>query len=319
MLKYIFKRLILTIFTLFSILTICFILIKLLPPLVFENSQLEEIVKKRLEALGYNKPIMVQYGIYLRNIFLHWDWGTSFKIDYLASASVVVTDRLLPSILVSLYPLLIATPLGILLGAFMAFRRNKPSDHVLSVIVVICISIPAFVMGFILQYFLGYKLGLEITIYSLKEAGNSWFSPKMFYSMILPILSLAIGIIASFARRTRAELIEVLTNDYMLLARTKGLTHSQAILRHALKNAMVPILPGVIISFVGIIEGAPLTERIFGIPGIGYLMIDAINFRDYDVFMMTIAFFVGIGLLANILYDISFSFIDPRIRMGAKK
>ena len=153
---------------------------------------------------------------------------------------------------------------------------------------------------------------------SLADAGGSWFSWKMFVSMINPILALSFGEIAGLCRFTRAELTETLTSEYMLLARTKGLTRAQATTRHALKNAMVPILPMVLSSLIGILGGSMIIEQIFSIPGVGRLYIQSISLLDYDVFMMDCVFYTFIGLLSGIVVDISYGFIDPRIRMGEK-
>ena len=134
----------------------------------------------------------------------------------------------------------------------------------------------------------------------------------------MPIIALSFGEIAGLCRFTRAELTETLTQDYMLLARTKGLTKGQATRRHALKNAMVPILPMIISSFIGILGGSMIIEEIFSIPGVGSLYIKSITLFDYDVFMLDTIFYVLIGLLAGIVVDISYGFIDPRIRMGER-
>ena len=169
------------------------------------------------------------------------------------------------------------------------------------------------------QYFLYFKLNLfPLTVYSLADAGGSWFSGRMFYSMIPAVLALSFGEIAGLCRFTRAELTETLTSDYMLLARTKGLTRGQATARHAMKNAMVPILPMIIGSFISVMSGAIIIERIFSIPGVGQLYIQSINLFDYDVFMVDCIFYSFVGLLANIVVDLSYGFIDPRIRMGEK-
>ena len=140
----------------------------------------------------------------------------------------------------------------------------------------------------------------------------------MFSSMILPILALSFGQIAGLCRFTRAELTETLTADYMLLARTKGLTKAQATTRHALKNAMVPILPMIISSFIGILGGSMIIEQIFSIPGVGSLYMMAINQLDYDIFMLDSIFYTFIGLSAGIVVDLSYGFIDPRIKMGQR-
>ena len=307
------------VFVLFCIVTICFMLIRLLPMTMPTGTVAQiELIKARWEALGYEKPLLEQYGIYLKNVFTEFDFGTSWYIQYRQPALDVILDRLLPTVLVNFYSLIISTPVGIAFGIYAAVKKNKWQDHVISTAVMIFVSIPSYVYAFLVQYFLGFLGGLELDVYSLQEAGGSWFSLKMLYSMILPILALSFGSVAGLCRFTRAELTESLTSEYMLLARTKGLTRSQATTRHALKNAMVPILPSIIASFIGILGGSMIIEQIFGIPGVGRLFIQSINLRDYDVFMIDSVFYTFINLLAGILVDISYGFIDPRIRMGAK-
>ena len=208
---------------------------------------------------------------------------------------------------------------GILLGIYAAIKKNKWQDSFISTMVMLFVSIPSYVYAFLVQYFFFFKLGwLPLQVYSLADAGGSWTTWKMFVSMIPPIISLSFGEIAQLCRFTRAELTETLTSDYMLLARTKGLTKAQATTRHALKNAMVPILPMLISAFIGVLGGSMIIEKIFSIPGVGQLYIQSINLFDYDVFMMDGIFYTFIGLLANILVDISYGFIDPRIRMGER-
>ncbi len=319
MLKYVLKRILLMVFVLFCIVTICFMLIRLLPMTMPTGTVAQiELIKARWEALGYEKPLLEQYGIYLKNVFTEFDFGTSWYIQYRQPALDVILDRLLPTVLVNFYSLIISTPVGIAFGIYAAVKKNKWQDHVISTAVMIFVSIPSYVYAFLVQYFLGFLGGLELDVYSLQEAGGSWFSLKMLYSMILPILALSFGSVAGLCRFTRAELTESLTSEYMLLARTKGLTRAQATTRHALKNAMVPILPSIIASFIGILGGSMIIEQIFGIPGVGRLFIQSINLRDYDVFMIDSIFYTFIGLLAGIVVDISYGFIDPRIRMGEK-
>ena len=191
------------------------------------------------------------------------------------------------------------------------------------------VSIPSYIYAFLVQYFLYFKLRLidTNTLYSIADVGfdpdaadawKAYFTLDMFKSMIMPIIALSFGEIAGLCRFTRAELTETLTSDYMLLARTKGLKKSQATTRHALKNAMVPILPMIISSFVGILGGSMIIEEIFSIPGVGSLFIKSVTLFDYDVFMIDTVFYVLVGLLAGIVVDISYGFIDPRIRMGER-
>ena len=317
-LKYIIKRLALMIVVFLIIMTICFTLIRLLEPEVSPGvaGQLELELR---EARGYNEPILVQYGIYLKNIITEWDWGTSWEIDYGQSVGSVISSRLLPTVLLNIFSLIISIPIGIGLGMFAALKKNKWQDNLISTIVMIFISVPSYVYAFLLQYWLGFKLGVfPIVLSSLYDAGNSWFSPTMLNSMVLPVMALSFGTIASLTRFTRAELTEALTSDYMLLARTKGLTKGQATMRHALKNAMVPILPTIIALFINIMSGAMIIEQIFAVNGIGQLYLKSITLLDYDVFMATSMFYTIISLGGTIIVDLSYGFLDPRIRMGAK-
>ena len=318
-LKYVLKRILLMFFTLFVIVTICFVMIRLLPQEMPQEKNLQEVIKARWEALGYNKPILVQYGIYLKNIFVDGDFGTSWYVQKMKPAMELITSRLLPTVLVNLYSLLFSIPIGIGAGVLAAIKKNKWQDHVISTGVMLFVSIPSYVYAFLVQYIFYFKLEwFPQRVYSLADAGGSWFTGAMFKSMVLPIMALSFGTIAGLCRFTRAELTETLTSDYMLLARTKGLTRAQATTRHALKNAMVPILPMIISSFIGILGGSMIIEQIFSIPGVGQLYIKSIGLLDYDVFMADSIFYTFISLLAGIVVDISYGFIDPRIRMGER-
>lgn len=317
--KYIVKRLLLMLFTFFVIVTICFVLIRALPQEMPDDVNLRKMIEARWEALGYNKPYLVQYWIYLKNIFTEWDFGTSWYIARTHPVTEIFAERLLPTVLVNLYSLIVSIPLGIIFGIIAAIKKNKWQDQVISIFVMLFVSIPSYIYAFMVQYFLYFKLDLlPLTMYPLDEAGGSYFTWKMFTSMIPPIIALSFGEIAGLCRFTRAELTETLTSDYMLLARTKGLTRGQATVRHALKNAMVPILPMIISSFIGILGGSMIIERIFSIPGVGQLYILSIEQLDYDVFLMDSIFYTFISLLAGIVVDISYGFIDPRIRMGER-
>ena len=185
----------------------------------------------------------------------------------------------------------------------------------------IFISVPAFVYAILVQYLICHKMVEWTGGWAFPmgmDAGMDYFSWKMFVSLIPPIMSLGIGTIAGLARYTRAELCEVLTQEYMLLARTKGLTRGQATVRHALRNSMVPIFPMIMGEFIGIIGGSLIIEQIFQIPGVGPLFIDSITRLDYNFYMLLSAFYTAIGLFSGILVDLSYGFVDPRIRMGER-
>lgn len=319
MTKYVIKRILLMFLTLFVIMTMCFVLIKLLPlPAIREMGRDINLVLAKREAMGYDKPIMVQYYLFMKNVLLHWDWGVGEQMYEALNVWDVLMRKLPYTVIVNLYSILLAIPLGLCFGIYAALKKNKWQDHVISTLVIVFISVPSYVYAFLVQYFLCFKWSLfPLQLESLKNA--SFFSWPMFRSMVPAILSLSFGVIAGLTRYTRAELSEVLTGDYMLLARTKGLTKAQAISRHALRNAMVVILPMIIGEFIGILGGSMIIENMFGIPGIGNTFINSINVRDYNFFMALTVFYTFIGLASGILIDISYGFIDPRIRMGSRK
>ena len=319
MTKYVIKRILLMFLTLFIILTICFVLIKLLPlPAIKSMGRDVNLVLAKREKMGYNKPILVQYYLFLKSVITEWDWGVGEQMYEGLSVWGVLTQKLPYTVLVNLYSILIAIPLGLIFGIYAALKKNKWQDHLISTAVVVFISVPSYVYAFIVQYSLCFRLGwFSLTLESLDNA--SLFSWKMFVSMMPAIMSLGFSVVAQLTRYTRAELSEVLTGDYMLLARTKGLTKAQAISRHAMRNAMVVILPMIIGEFIGILGGSLIIEKIFGIPGIGSMFVNSINLRDYNFFMALTVFYTFIGLASGIITDISYGFIDPRIRMGSKK
>ena len=319
MTKYVIKRIVLMLFVMAVIMTICFMLIRLLPRELPTDKVQAAAIKARWDALGYNEPLLVQYGIYLRNIFTEGDFGTSWYIKFREPAMDLLLGRLLPTVLVNAYSLIFSYPIGLLLGIYAAIKKNKWQDSLISTSVMAFVSIPSYVYAFLVQYIFYFLLGwIPLQVYSLADAGGSWFTWRMFHSMIGPVLALSFGEIAGLCRFTRAELTETLTSDYMLLARTKGLTRGQATARHAMKNAMVPILPMMIGSFINVLGGSMVIEQIFSVPGVGQLYMQSITLFDYDVFMADCIFYVAIGLLAGIVVDLSYGFIDPRIRMGEK-
>jgi oligopeptide transport system permease protein len=217
---------------------------------------------------------------------------------------------------VNVYSIVLSIPIGITLGIFAALKKNSGIDYFISTSTMVVISVPSFVYAFLIQYIFAYKLGW---IPFLMKTGTDWWSWEMFLSILGPIMAGSFGVIAGFTRTTRAELTEVLTSDFMLLARTKGLTKTQATIRHAMRNCFVVVVPAIFGQFIGILGGSLILERIFAIPGVGGLTLNAINGRDYNLFMLTTIFYTAIGLVASVVVDISYGFIDPRIRMGSKK
>ena len=263
--QYIVKRVLLMLLTLFIIMTAVFVLIRLLPNEIPRSVGDQAAIKEQLfKAWGYDKPIMVQYGIFLKNVFTKWDWGFCTTIGpFLSPVTEFVSNKFPPTLYINIFSELFALPLGILFGIYAAVKKNKWQDHTLSFLVIVFISVPTYVYAFVLQYWLGFKADLFPLVCA---EGNDYFSWNYFHSMMLPILAMGLYTIALYTRYTRAELTETLTSEYMLLARAKGLTRRQATIRHALRNAFVPILPMILSDFLLMLSGSLIIEKIFGIP-----------------------------------------------------
>ena len=319
MLRYTIKRVILMLVVFLVIISMCFVLIKLLPNKPAEQFGKDmQLIERRRELLGYNKPILEQYVIFVQRSLNGGDWGVSEQLYIGQDVWAKFIEKMPATVMVNVYTMIFAVPLGLMLGIYAALKKNKWQDHVISTGVMIFVSVPSYVYAFLVQYFLCFKL--KWFPFQM-NSGRDFFSWSMFVSVIPAIISLGFGTIAGLARYTRAELTEVLTSEYLLLARTKGLSRAQTTVRHALRNSMVPIFPMILGEFIGIIGGSLIIEQIFGIPGVGPLYIASITSAtpDYNFFMLLSAFYTFIGLASGIVVDLSYSFIDPRIRMGSKK
>ena len=333
MFKYVTKRLGLMLFTFIIIFTMCFVLIKLLPiPTNALPGQDPIVVMKTLEGRGWitniqegtngvwtydRVPILIQYGNYIKRIVTEADFGIATTYGEYLNMDLweVFTDHLPPTILINIYSTLIGVPIGLGLGILAALKKNKWQDQVINIFIILLISVPSIVLALMLQYVFCFKLGwFPLSMLT----SDQYFSWPVFHSMLPAVFALCLGSIAGYARYTRAELSEVLTGEFMLLARTKGLTKRQAIFRHAMRNSMVVIFPSILSEFVGVLSGSLIIEQMFSINGVGGLYLGAITAKDYDFFMLLSGFYTLVSLTAGIVIDISYGFIDPRIRMGAK-
>ena len=347
--KYVIKRLVLALITAFLILSVTFMLMRLLPFQIpvgfpvdslryFQDQEEQGFVisfTQEMEGYGqllwtsegtdlfgggaeqvyyYQKPIIEQYGNWLANVFTQWNWGTSTSIQVNVSAISIIGNRLPVSMGINIISVLISVPVGIALGIWAALKKNKPTDHIISTIVMVFISVPSFIIISLLIKWLAYDL--RVLPFQWPDATSDGATKALGY--VIPVVSLCFGSICGYCRFTRAELCEVMSSDYLLLARTKGLTKSQCITRHALRNAMVPIVPSILAEFIGVLSGSMILENLYNIPGIGSLFVNSINAKDYNVLMVDMAIFTLISLTASVFLDISYGFIDPRIRMGAK-
>ena len=333
MFKYVTKRLGLMLFTFFIIFTMCFVLIKLLPiPTNVLPGMDPEAAYLKLEARGWitnirpgpngtyeydRVPILIQYGNYLKRVITQGDFGivTTYGEYMNHSISEVFVNSLPPTILINIYSSLIGVPIGLGLGILAALKKNKWQDQVINIFIILLISLPSIVLALLIKYVFCFKLGWFPLEMSTK---NEYFTWEVFKSMIPAVFAMCLGSIAGYARYTRAELSEVLTGEFMLLARTKGLTKRQAIFRHAMRNSMVVIFPSILSEFISVLSGSLIIEKMFSINGVGRLYLGSINAQDYDFFMLLSGFYTLVGLAAGIVIDISYGIIDPRIRMGAK-
>ena len=333
MFKYVMKRLGLMLLTFSIIFVMSFVLIKLLPIHVNVGpNQDPYIAYKQLEGRGWitniqrgpnntftydRVPIFIQLGTYLKRIITEGDFGIATTYGEYLNRPVwsVFVKKLPPTILINIYSTLIGVPIGLGLGIFAALKKNKWQDQLINIFIILLISVPNIVLGLMIQYFLCFKLNWFPLVVSLS---TDYFTWEVFHSMLPAVFALCLGSIAGYARYTRAELSEVLTGEFMLLARTKGLTKGQAIARHAMRNSMVVIFPSILAEFISVLSGSLIIEKMFSINGVGGLYLNSIIFQDYDFFMLLSAFYTLVSLTAGIVIDISYGFIDPRIRMGAK-
>lgn len=307
MLKYILKRVAMSVCTLLVILLVLFTLLQLMPGSPFNDEKLTDEQRATLDAkYGLDQPVVVQFGRYVANM-LQGDLGVSYNISKNTPIRQLIQARLPVSIRVGGQAVLLGAVLGLLLGIVAALMRGTIVDSISTLISVIGIAVPSYVFALALSYTLGFKAG--------------WF-PMLFdkaqvmESTVLPSISLSMFTMASIARFTRSEMLEVLDSDYMLLVESKGISGAVLIFRHALRNALIPIITVLAPLIVDLMTGSLVVEKIFSIPGVGSLLVTAIQSNDYNVVIslsfIYSAMYIAIMLVVDILYGI----IDPRIRLA---
>jgi len=284
---------------------------------IFDDPDLPPFVVQMIEAKYHlDKPIYLQYFYFMRGLIFEGDFGTSIKMRPTIPVFQLIRDRIPISMMMNVVALFISFPIGIIAGMAAAMRKDRFTDHTISFLIVVFISVPSFVFASLMQYLFTFVWPIFPTLYDPRV---NLFSFAALRSLTLPIIALALGPIATLGRYLRGELIETMSSEFLLLARTKGLSHRQAIVRHAFRNSCVPLATIIIPMFTGIMSGSLIIERIFSIPGLGGIMIDSINMGDHPLSIATIIFFSIISLLTIFIVDISYGLIDPRIRMGGKK
>jgi len=267
-----------------------------------------ETVERIRQQLGLNEPLITQFGRWLWHV-LHGDLG--FSIFSNQPVSLMIFQRVEPTIALTLCSMLVAIVFAIPLGVLAAWRAGSWVDRAVMAFAVAGFSFPTFVIGYVL--ILTFAMLLEILPVQGYVSITEGVLPFL-QNIILPSLTLGIVLIALIARMTRAAMLEVLSQDYIRTAQAKGLSNTRVLLAHALKNASVPIVTMIGLGFALLISGAIVTETVFSIPGIGRLTVDAILQRDYPLIQGIVLVFSASYVLLNLLVDISYTFLDPRIR-----
>lgn len=317
MFKYFLKRFGLMLITFVISVFLFFLFIKLMPDYHKALPGDEDLYYKILyEREGWGKPIVEQFFIWVKNIFTTGSFGYSnyWKMD----SAKVYFPKIPATIMFQLVPYILSTIIGIGLGILAALRKNKMTDHVVSVGVMVLISVPSFVVAVLGQYFFVWKWNIfpQIWVGTASEIADKGFS-WVIQTYALPTLIMTITGLAGWARSIRAELTEQLTQDYMLLARSKGLSHTQATVRHALKNSLVPFAPSIFLGFVGLMSGSMIMEKLFRVDGTANIYLTAFNNRDYPVLLLVVVFTNFLGFLLSILGEMSYTLLDPRMRIGS--
>lgn len=302
MFRYLFSKFCYLLLTLFLIVTATFFLMKAIPgdPFAQEKAVPKEILEALYEHYGLNDPWYIQYGRYIKSI-LEWDLGPSFKYRG-RTVNAIIQDGFPISALLGAEALLIAISAGVSLGTLAALKQNQWQDYLATTIAVFGVSVPSFILATLLQYIFALKLGwLPVA---------RWGS---FAQTILPAFSLAALPTAFIARLTRSSMLEVMQQDYIQTARSKGLPEAQVILRHGLRNGILPVVSYLGQLTVNVLVGSFIIEKIFGIPGLGQWFVTSVTNRDYTVIMGLTVFYSVILVLAIFIVDLLYAALDPRI------
>jgi oligopeptide transport system permease protein len=309
MAKYIGKRLLYMLISLWLIITATFFFMRIAPGNPFTSEkQLPPEIEANLNAhYGLDKPWYAQYGDYLLKV-AKWDFGPSFKYKS-QTVNDLISDGFPVSLILGIEAILLAVAFGLILGIIAALRHNRWQDYTAMIIAVAGISVPSFIMASFLQYFLAIKVG----IFPVARF-------ETFMHTVLPALALASTPMAFIARLTRSSMLEVMSNDYIKTAKAKGLSKGVITFKHAIRNALLPVVTYMGPLTAGILTGSFVIEKIFGIPGLGSHFVTSITNRDYTVIMGVTVFYSIILLASILLVDIAYGIIDPRIKLaGGKK
>lgn len=307
MLKYILKRITISIFTLLAVLLILFFMLDKMPGSPFNDEKLgPEKIQAINEKYGLNDPVPTRFVRYV-GLMLKGDFGESYVIQKNAKITDMLKGRVAISFELGISAVILGTLVGAFLGILSAIKHNTWVDTFASVVSVAGVSVPSYVFALFLVMLFAVQMRLVPVLYEMNNR---------FLSSILPVISLSMFTTATVSRFLRSEMLEIFNSDYIELARSKGMSENKVILRHGIRNALIPVITVLGPLLVNLMTGSLVIEKIFGIPGIGELFVTGIVVNDYNV-VIAIAFLYSVLFIISVLIiDILYGLIDPRIRLG---
>lgn len=309
MIKYILKRLLYAFLTLLVLISLTFFMMRLLPgdPFIGEKAIPETTMEALNAKYGLDKPMITQLFMYMGNVF-KGDLGLS--IHYNRPVTDIITQAFPYSFDLGMRALIFATILGILLGVVAAVKRGTKWDTITMLFAIIGVSVPGFIIGALLQYFLGLKLFQWTGIRFFPITGWDTFSSKL-----LPSFALSFSSLATISRLMRTSMLDVLGQDYIKTAKSKGLSQKKIVWKHAVRNAIMPVITVLGPIAATVLTGAFVVENIFSIPGMGKFFVLSIQTQDYTMISGTTLFYGAFLVIANLIVDLAYGFIDPRVKL----
>ena len=309
MLRYTLKRLGYAVLTLFVLITLTFFMMRMLPgdPFLGDKTVTGAALENMKAKYGLDKPVIVQYFIYLGNC-VRGDLGTS--ITYNKPVRDIISEAFLVSADLGIRALIFAVIAGVLLGMVAAVKRGSAWDSVSMFIAMIGVSVPSFIMGALFQYFLALQLRkvLGFALFPVQGWGD-------FSKTILPSFALGLGSLATVSRLMRTSMLDVLTQDYIKTAKAKGLSQNMIIIRHTVRNAIMPVITILGPTVASVLTGTFVIESIFNIPGLGKYFVMSIKDLDYTMMSGTTVFYGALLILCTLVVDLLYGLIDPRVKL----
>ena len=311
--RYIVQRLVATIPVMFIVGSVIFFVMHLTPgdpaSTMAGDLATPEMIQKIRAKMGYDRPIMVQYGVYFGNI-IRGDLRRSVFSDF--KVTTLVRQRLEPTITIAVMGEVLAVLIGVPAGVLAAWKANTWVDRSIMVIAVLGLALPSFWLGFNLIWLFAVKAGWFPAVGFVPFGEGDYVGWAK--SLVLPCVTIGTIIAALITRMTRSTMLEVLREDYVRTARAKGLAENAVLVRHALRNAALPVVTIVGLGFAGLLSGLVITEQVFAIPGVGRLLVDSVVRRDFPVIQGVVLITAGMYVLINLMVDLTYGYFDPRVR-----